>query len=258
MRGWTRVVLAGGMAAMLAVEGSRMAFYPTGSGRVTVVLEAGFGGDHASWRAVQPMLAGKARVVSYDRLGHGASGPSARPRSAGIAAEQLHEGLVRAGIAPPYLLVGHSFGGVIARIFADRWPGEVHGLVLVDPANEDFNIRAAREATAVYAARLESQLAEDDRDTPQMQREVLGWETSMVQLRQTKPPPKDRTILLSAGRMMADTPALQRLWLDVATRWAASVGVRQDIVDAPHNIQRSNPQMVVRAVEQLLPPQERR
>jgi pimeloyl-ACP methyl ester carboxylesterase len=238
---------------LVPVEGSRMAFYPTGSGRVTVVLEAGFGGDHTSWRAVQPLLAGKARVVSYDRLGHGASGPSARPRSAGIAAEQLREGLARAGIAPPYLLVGHSFGGAIARIFADRWPADVHGLVLVDPSHEDFNIRAALEATSVFGATLESQLAEDDRDTPQMQREVLGWETSMVQLRQTKSPPKDRTILLSAGRMMTDTPALQLLWLDVAKTWAKRVGVRHQIVDAPHNIQRTNPEVVVQAVEKLLP-----
>lgn len=269
MQGWRDWLLVLAMAMLLVgaapqpdppplivkVDGSDMAFFPSGQGRVTVVLEAGFGGDHRSWRAVQPLLAGKARVVSYDRLGHGASGPSVRPRSAGIAAEHLHEGLARAGLAPPYLLVGHSFGGAIARLFADRWLAEVHGIVLVDPSHEDFNIRAAREATAVYGAMLESQLAADDRDTPQMQREVLGWETSMVQLRQTRPPPADRTILLSARRMMADTPALQRLWLDIATTWAASIGVRQVIVDAPHNIQRTNPDEVVRAVMQLLPPE---
>lgn len=270
MRRGMKAALAASMAAMLVaaapqpelaatmapVEGSQMAFYPSGSGPVTVVLEAGFGGDHTSWRAVQPLLAGKARVVSYDRLGHGKSSPSARPRSAKVAAEQLHDGLARAGFAPPYLLVGHSFGGAIARIFADRWPAEVHGLVLVDPSHEDFGIRAAREATSVFAAMLESQLADDDRDTPHMQREVLGWEASMLQLRQTKPPPRDRTILLSAGRMMADTPALQRLWLDVATNWAKDTGVRHRIIDAPHNIQRTNPDEVVRAVMQLLPPEQ--
>jgi pimeloyl-ACP methyl ester carboxylesterase len=237
---------------VVEVEGSRMAFYSAGSGPATIVLESGFGADHRAWADVQPWLAGKARVLSYDRLGLGASGPSKRPRSAAIAAEQLREGLRQAGIAPPYLLVGHSYGGAIARVFADRWPTEVAGLVLVDPALEDFYTRATLEAPAAYRALLEGQLAEDDRASLAVQREALAWETSMLQLRQTRPVEGSRIVLLSAQQMLAEAPALQRLWLDVATQWARKVGARHVLLDARHDIPQRDPMAVVRAVEQLL------
>ncbi len=237
---------------VVEVEGSRMAFYPAGSGTATIILESGFGADHRAWTDVQPLLAGKARVLSYDRLGLGASGPSKRPRSAAIAAEQLREGLRQAGIAPPYLLVGHSYGGAIARVFADRWPRELAGLVLVDPALEDFYTRATLEAPAEYRALLEGQLAEDERAGLTVQREALAWETSKLQLRQTRPAEGSRTVLISAQQMLADVPALQRLWLDVATQWAKKVGARHVVLDAGHDIPQRDPMAVVRAVEQLL------
>jgi pimeloyl-ACP methyl ester carboxylesterase len=234
------------------VEGGGLALYTAGNGSPTIVLEAGFGADHRAWADVQPLLEGRARVVSYDRLGLGASGPSKRPRSAAIAAEQLREGLRQAGIAPPFLLVGHSYGGAIVRIFADRWPGEVLGLVLVDPALEDFYTRATLEEPAAYRALLEGQLAEDEGASPAVQREALAWETSMLQLRQTRPVAGSRTVLISARRMLAHAPPLQRLWLEVATRWAGAVGAQHVVLDAEHDIPQREPQAVVRAVERLL------
>jgi hypothetical protein len=74
----------------------------------------------------------------------------------------------------------------------------------------------------------------------------------MLQLRQTRPAEGSRTVLISAQQMLADVPALQRLWLDVATQWAKKVGARHVVLDAGHDIPQRDPMAVVRAVEQLL------
>jgi pimeloyl-ACP methyl ester carboxylesterase len=103
----------------------------------TVILEGGLGAPGLMWARVQPLLAASVRVCSYDRAGYGWSDPGPAPRTARRLVEELHLLLERAGESPPYLLVGHSFGGILARIYAGAYPGEVMGLVLVDARHED-------------------------------------------------------------------------------------------------------------------------
>lgn len=104
----------------------------------TVVLDAGLAGFSTDWALVQPEVATFARVCSYDRAGYGWSEPVAGERTSEIIAGELHELLHRSGMPAPYLLVGHSFGGYNVRVFADRYPDEVAGLVLVDVSHESF------------------------------------------------------------------------------------------------------------------------
>ena len=106
-------------------------------GRPTVVLEAGMGSFSPNWHWVQRELAATTRVVAYDRAGLGWSDPSPRPRDAGTIADELHAALAAAGVTGPYVLAGHSFGGLPVRAFADRHPDEVVGLVLVDASHPD-------------------------------------------------------------------------------------------------------------------------
>lgn len=107
-------------------------------GGPTVVLDAGLAGFSTDWALVQPEVAKFARVCSYDRAGYGWSEPVEGPRTSEVIADELHTLLHRAGIPGPYLLVGHSFGGYNVRVFADRYPDEVAGLVLVDVSHEAF------------------------------------------------------------------------------------------------------------------------
>jgi pimeloyl-ACP methyl ester carboxylesterase len=119
------------------IGGRRLQLYCTGQGSPTVVLEAGIGGLLDSWRGVQPAIAGFTRVCSYDRAGYGASDAGPLPRTSAAIAADLHELLRRGGELPPYLLVGHSFGGYNVRVFNGLFPAEVAGIVLVDTPQED-------------------------------------------------------------------------------------------------------------------------
>lgn len=104
----------------------------SGSGAPTVVLEAGLMSTVLSWGDLQKKLAQTYRVVSYDKAGLGWSEQGPMPRTAERIVEELHLLLERAGVAPPYILVGHSFGGLTMPLFAARYPGETVGMVLVD------------------------------------------------------------------------------------------------------------------------------
>lgn len=99
-----------------------------------------------SWSLVQPELARLTHVCSYDRAGFGWSEAGPLPRTAGRIARELRTLLDRAGIPPPFLLVGHSFGGLVVQVFATTFRADVAGLVLVDPAHaEDWVQPAPKE-----------------------------------------------------------------------------------------------------------------
>jgi pimeloyl-ACP methyl ester carboxylesterase len=135
---------------LIDVGGFRLHLNCAGEGRPTVVLDAALGGSSVSWALVQPEVAKFARVCSYDRAGFGWSEAGPMPRTAGRIADELRTLLDRAGERPPFVLVGHSFGGLVARIFAARYPELVAGMVLVDPAHpEDWVKPAPKEQVKI-------------------------------------------------------------------------------------------------------------
>lgn len=113
----------------------------SGQGSPTVVLDSGLGVPAVGWNFVQPQIAKFTRVCSYDRAGYGWSTPGPMPRTSGEIVKELHALLAAAGEKPPYILVGHSFGGFNIRVFNSAYPGEVAGMVLVDASHEDQNSR---------------------------------------------------------------------------------------------------------------------
>jgi len=119
------------------VGGRRLALTTAGVGSPVVVLDAGQGCAGAEWGHVVEAIAPLTRVVSYDRAGLGASDPAPPPRSTRDMAADLHALLATAATPPPYVLVGHSIGGLAARLYAHRYPREMAGLVLVDATHPD-------------------------------------------------------------------------------------------------------------------------
>jgi pimeloyl-ACP methyl ester carboxylesterase len=114
-------------------RGRRLHLYEMGSGGPAVILEAGLAATSLNWTGLQKELAGFTRAVAYDRGGLGWSDPCGTPRTPSYIAAELHDLLQAARVEPPYVLVGHSFGGLVVRRYALLYREEVAGLVLVDP-----------------------------------------------------------------------------------------------------------------------------
>lgn len=125
------VDVGGGRRLHVVCSGTSMA------GKPTIILESGFGSPSSVWDRVQPEVAKFARVCSYDRAGLGTSDKVSAQRTLVQVTEDLHAMLVSAKVPGPYILVGHSLGGMLVRLYASYYPAEVVGMVLVDSAHED-------------------------------------------------------------------------------------------------------------------------
>jgi pimeloyl-ACP methyl ester carboxylesterase len=125
-----QVVDIGGRRIHMVVRGND-------SGRPTVILEAGMASFSSNFYWVQNELAATTRVVAYDRAGLGWSDPSPEPQDAQQSARDLHTALQKAGVPGPYVVAGHSYGGLVVRAFTDLYPEEVAGMVLIDASHPD-------------------------------------------------------------------------------------------------------------------------
>ena len=120
---------------LISVGDHRLHIHCTGRGGPAVVLEAGVAASSVSWTGLQRQLSEFTTVCSYDRAGLGWSDLARTPRTPDAMVSELHVLLNEAKLQPPYVLVGHSFGGLLARLFADLYPDDVLALVLLDPAH---------------------------------------------------------------------------------------------------------------------------
>jgi pimeloyl-ACP methyl ester carboxylesterase len=118
---------------LVDVGGHQMHIHCTGHGSPTVILDHVADTNSAQWALVQTQLSKETQVCSYDRAGFGWSDPGPAPRDTLQNARELHRLLTNAELPGPYLLVGHSYGGNVSRVYAMQYPDEVAGMVLVDP-----------------------------------------------------------------------------------------------------------------------------
>jgi pimeloyl-ACP methyl ester carboxylesterase len=257
-----RMVEVGGHKLRLLVEGT------VREGRPTVVLVGGLGDPLEVWKTVQPRIAGFARAVSYDRAGLGQSEPDGAPPTPRHIATQLHDLLHNAGINPPYVLVGHSIGGPHVRMFAGLYPGEVAGVVYVDPT--DFTQTRADQLaiwTALGAgeAGLKAQEAQFEKNyegsPPALRAEAevslqlarSGWE----EFRSLAPLPSVPVVVLMATKI--DMPqevkvviGAQRIPHLAKLAAEAADGVFVMTTRSGHYIHNEEPDLVVWAVRRAL------
>jgi pimeloyl-ACP methyl ester carboxylesterase len=118
---------------LIDIGGRRLYLECTGSGSPAVILQAGAGGDSTAWGQIEPTIAATTTTCAYDRAGRGHSDAAAAPQDGDAIARDLHDLLTTAKVPGPYVLVGHSSGGPYLRIFAAAYPGDVAGMVLLDP-----------------------------------------------------------------------------------------------------------------------------
>ena len=252
---------------MVDVGGFQLYLYCTGTGSPTVILEAGLEGDVVTWKSVQPEVAQFTRVCSYDRAGlaHSDYGPT--PRDAELSAADLHTLLTKAGIAPPYVLVGHSFGGLLIRRFAFDYPEEVDGLIFVDSLHEDWWDEALAllpPPSASDSGRLSSfrnYLADGWRD-PSNNFEAMDIPAVVEQVRETGDFGDLPIMVLTAGKFTVLNPSLPpdmeadlaSLFHDLQSRLSklSTVGTQVVVPESGHNMPRQNPQAVVDAIRDIV------
>lgn len=139
---------------LVDVGGYKLHIHCTGAGSPTVVTENGLGGASPDWGLVQPAVSQTTRICSYDRAGSGWSEAGPAPRTSRQISAELHTLLQNAGLSAPYVLVGHSAGGLHARVYASQYPDEVAGLVLVDPTPAEAIMKFSPEQQRVVLPNL--------------------------------------------------------------------------------------------------------
>jgi pimeloyl-ACP methyl ester carboxylesterase len=238
---------------LIDVGGRRLDVATAGEGSPAVVLVPGAGQPMAAWGELPAAIAAFTRVCIYDRDGMGRSDPGPRPRSAAFIVEDLHTVLVRAGVVVPHVLVGHSFGGLIARLYASRYPLEVVGLVLADSAHEDQYPAAPPEGAAAAEVERWRFLAGQNP-------EGLEQIASAQEVRAAPPLPPLPLIVLSHGR--PPTRPLPGMTIEeMEAQWqrqqrqlvALAPGARQIIAEqSGHLIHKDQPEVVVDAIHQVV------
>lgn len=233
-----------------------------GSGSPAVIFESGLGDSSESWDPVISRVAALTRVVAYDRAGLGESPPASAPRSARQIAHELHQALGKAGIPPPYVLVGHSAGGFYVRVFASLYPEEVSALVLVDPSHEDFFRKVAAVQSPSEREELTRQMASYAAEaSPGRKAEWDRLESVGEEARAAALPAGLPVILLTGMKLDAErrNPSVQALWLDLHRdlfrQWGSvQAGVARHIVTrkSGHYIHHDEPELVVEAVRQAV------
>ena len=230
-----------------------------GNGRFTVIFESGFGTGLNAWRKVAPEVARVAQVLSYSRAGHGKSEPRPEPRTIAQNTLELEQLIAASRLAPPYILVGHSYGGLLARSFAARNPDKVAGMVLVDPSDERFN-PALRKLDAERAAADDRAFAAIVPAKFQPELKLLQPVLDSGVLPLGGKLPDVPTIVLTSVRQadkpefFLETPEAVAIKRDLHADFVRQFSAGSQVVTAKsgHNIQLEEPELVIEAVNKVM------
>jgi pimeloyl-ACP methyl ester carboxylesterase len=237
-------------ARLVTVGTHKMFLHCTGKqSGPTVILESGTGDTSEVWTAVQNRVQEFARVCSYDRLDLGKSDKLVSPHTAGEIVDDVHSLLLAAAVPPPYVMVGHSIGGIYVRKFAALYPTEVSGIVLLDSAHEEQFSRVSA-VSPEWAQRITSKFPVDDQIAhgflPPNQRLVWHFDKPLVVIEHGEMPSS------SASDPMAkeSEKVFHVLQKDLAQR--SKYGQLREARQSGHYIQRDQPDLVVQAIKDVM------
>lgn len=265
---------------LVVVGGRQVHLLCRGQGSPAVILESGIPGTSLGWTSVMEDIALFTRVCAYDRAGYGWSEAGPEPRTISNITGELRDLLRTARVDPPYLLAGHSFGGLVVQLYASRFPDQVAGMVLVDSAHPDLARRSGHlermggvalrlklmaplgiarliidppagspESRPSSVRKMEKELLATTRSFRAMASEMKGLPESLNQAAEGRPRlgRKPLVVLTEGRRRMAFWHAMQEQFtkLSDSSEW-------QVVDGAGHFIHQDQPDIVVDAVRRVV------
>lgn len=232
-----------------SLDGRKVEHVVAGVGTPVVVFENGLGGRLQWWAEVLPAIARETTVFAYNRAGTGSSTEASTPRDGDAITEELRRNLRDIGMAPPYVLVGHSLGGLYMQLYARRYPQEVAGLVLVDSTHpEQLNGAGAKDNWPTWM-----KLMFDFSLSSAASRELEALPATGAAVLALPPFTGKPVVVLSAQKPMNETSALAR---DANAKRSDIVrlhpGAKQVWVDSGHAIPLEKPDAVIAAIREVL------
>jgi pimeloyl-ACP methyl ester carboxylesterase len=185
-------------------------YVTAGQGSPAVVLESGLGDGKEAWQPIVDEIGRSTKIFAYDRAGYGASNAHSPDRSAKQIVEELRALLSAAQIEPPFVLVGHSLGGLYVNMFARTYPKEVAGIVFVDARPEDFSARCKAanalmcEPPAILMLLIGGGSMQEYKSAP----------ASMQQVRDAGPFPPVPVAVLTGTKKPLAGPTFNKIWLE--------------------------------------------
>ena len=267
---------------LVDVGGFRLHINCTGEGVPTIIFDSGVGGFSLEWSGIQKALSPRTRVCSYDRAGYGWSDPGPLPRTSARITRELHTLLLRAGVAGPYIIAGHSFGGYNAQLFARNYPDETAGLVLIDsshpeqierlPGPKPGSTRRARPRPNSYIvswyfphpnfpdenALVAQRIMQSWRHKMTWREEMTVFSVSAKQVQASRPMPKVPLVVLTRGRSFrpgySNGDKTEKIWMQLQDELSqlGANPVHLIAVHSGHVIHLDQPDIVITAMQTML------
>ena len=267
---------------LVDIGGFRLHIYCTGEGAPAIIFDSGVGGFSLEWSGIQKALSPRTRVCSYDRAGYGWSDPGPLPRTSARITRELHTLLLRAGVAGPYIIAGHSFGGYNAQLFARNYPDETAGLVLIDsshpeqierlPGPKPGSARRVRPGSNNYVvswyfphpnfpnenALMAQRIMQSWRHKMTWREEMTVFSVSARQVQASRPMPKVPLVVLTRGRSFrpgySSGDETEKIWMQLQDE-LSQLGANPVHLIAEHSghvIHLDQPDIVITAMQTML------
>jgi pimeloyl-ACP methyl ester carboxylesterase len=217
--------------------------------RPAVILEAGGGGTSAAWSGVQAALPATIRACAYDRAGSGKSDAGPQPRTMDAEVDDLHALLEKSQISGPIVFVGQSLGGILARLYLQKYPDSVAGMLLIDPTDEETVVFNTRVNRWIKVRELEDSLGEGAR--------------SVARDRQANPVPLGSRplIVIGAGKRSQPPGTSAEQWQamrsarDAQVKGLSKLSANGKFLldpESAHNVEHDDPTLVAKTIQDLV------
>jgi len=240
------------------IGGSELEYVMAGEGKPVIVLLSGYGVSiDTSWSRIFPEIEKISTVFAYNRFNYGNSDKSEGPQTGAEIVATLRNLLREKGLKPPYVLVGHSFGGIYAQLFARKYSEEVCGVVLIDSSHPDHDEMKCESGGAIRCAVRAIINWVDSVIHPGRYTELTTFAATVREIKSAPPFPDIPLIVISAGKdpsfwLFGDE--FLRIFRENQRRLAALSPQGRQIIakQSGHFVQNDTPEIVVQAIREVV------